>query len=84
MENNIEYIINPIGISVEEAAKLLGVSKPKLYQLMKRDDFPVYKSGGRVIISYEGLRIWMLKMVNYNEYFEIDTNNIDNKTVNRV
>ena len=57
----------PIGISVGEAAELLGVSKPKVYELLKRDDFPACKLGGRVVISYDGLRDWMLNEVNYKK-----------------
>ena len=58
----------PIGISAEEAAALLGVSKPKIYELMNRDDFPACKLGGRTVISYDGLREWMRKETeNYGE-----------------
>lgn len=53
----------PIGISAEQAAALLGVSKPKIYELMSREDFPACKLGGRTIISYDGLKEWLRREV---------------------
>lgn len=57
----------PIGISAEQAAALLGVSKPKVYELMSREDFPACKLGGRTIISYAGLKEWLSREVTKNE-----------------
>ena len=48
-----------IAISVNEAAKLLGVSRPTLYGLMKNADFPAFKLGGRRLISRAGLERWV-------------------------
>lgn len=42
-----------------ETAQVLGVSRPTVYQLMKRDDFPVFKVGTRTLVSAEGLRAWV-------------------------
>lgn len=53
--------MEPLAISAPEAARLLGVSKPKVYQLMGREDFPAFKVGGRTLISVEGLREWVHK-----------------------
>lgn len=49
----------PLALSVTEAAKLLGVSRPTLYTLLHRADFPSFKLGGRTLISAEGLREWV-------------------------
>ena len=46
--------------SVSEAAEVLGVSRPTVYTLIHRDDFPVFKIGNRVLISIEGLRQWVI------------------------
>lgn len=51
--------LEPMAVSAAEAARLLGVSKPKVYELMGREDFPAFKLGGRTLISVEGLRAWV-------------------------
>lgn len=42
-----------------EAARLLGVSRPTLYQLLNRADFPSFRVGARVLISVAGLQEWI-------------------------
>lgn len=51
--------MEPLAVSAAEAAHLLGISKPKVYDLMGREDFPSFKLGGRTLISVEGLRRWV-------------------------
>ena len=47
-------------ISVTEAADMLGISKPTMYQLVKRADFgAVVKIGRRTLISRSGLEEWV-------------------------
>ena len=56
MPNQLE----PIAVRASEAARLLGVSKPKLYELTHRDDFTAaFKMGGCTLFSVEGLRSWV-------------------------
>ncbi len=50
-----------IAISVPEAAKLLGISKPKAYELARRADFPAIQLGGRILVSVAGLQAWLEK-----------------------
>lgn len=45
--------------SPAEAAKVLGLSRPTVYTLMKRVDFPVFKVGSRTLVSADGLREWV-------------------------
>ena len=52
--------LEPLAVS----ARLLGVSKPTVYQMMNREDFPAFKVGARTLISVEGLREWIRKQVN--------------------
>lgn len=47
--------------NVSETADVLQVSRPTVYQLMKRADFPAFKVGKRTLVSAEGLRKWVLK-----------------------
>lgn len=48
-----------IALSVTEASATLGVSRPTLYRLIHRDDFPSFRVGGRVLISRDGLAQWV-------------------------
>jgi excisionase family DNA binding protein len=45
--------------SPTETAQVLGVSRPTVYTLMKREDFPAFKVGSRTLVSAEGLRAWV-------------------------
>ncbi len=51
--------LEPLAVSTTEAARLLGVSRPTLYQLLNRDDFPSFRVGSRVLISVSGLQAWI-------------------------
>ena len=51
--------IRPVAISVSDAAKLLGISKPTMYQVIHQPDFPAFRVGGRTLISTDGLRDWV-------------------------
>lgn len=58
--------LEPLAISAAEAARLLGVSKPTIYQYTGREDFPSFKLGGRLLISVDGLREWVKKQTEVN------------------
>lgn len=51
--------MEPLAVSLPEAARLLGVSKPTIYKYTGRADFPAFKIGGRVLVSVDGLRAWV-------------------------
>ena len=46
-------------LSVEEAGKLLGVSRQIAYQLSRRADFPTLHIGRRVLVPRKQLEEWM-------------------------
>ncbi len=48
-----------VALSVSEAAELLGVSRPTVYQLLNREDFPSFRIGTRRLISRSGLEAWV-------------------------
>ena len=48
-----------IALNVSEAAALLGISRPTMYQLMKRPGFPAFKVGTRTLISKAALLRWV-------------------------
>lgn len=47
-----------ITLSVAETAEVLGVSRPTVYQLIHRGDFPAFKVGGRTLIPRLALEEW--------------------------
>lgn len=55
----VEVTMEPLAVSAAEAARLLGVSRPTLYQLLNRADFPSFRVGSRVLISVAGLQEWI-------------------------
>lgn len=57
VENKI--IRSPLTCSVEEAAKILGVSRSMAYQLVRSEGFPTVKIGRRLLVSVKGLERWV-------------------------
>ena len=55
----MELKADRVALSVTEAAVLLGVSRPTIYQLMNREDFPSFRIGTRRLISRSGLERWV-------------------------
>lgn len=55
--NNTNY--EPIVLRPEEAAQLIGVSKPTMYALCRRKDFPAVRFGRVIRIPRSGLERWL-------------------------
>lgn len=51
--------VDKLAVGTTEAAKMLGISRPTLYQLLNRADFPSFRIGGRVLINVAGLQTWI-------------------------
>lgn len=49
----------PLAVSPAECARLLGISRPKVYDLINQGGFPSFKLGSRTLISVDGLREWI-------------------------
>ena len=49
-------IIEPLGVSVKDAAKALSISERTLWQLTKDGKIPATKAGSRVIYSVDALK----------------------------
>ena len=45
--------------SVPEAARVLGISETKMYQLVKTRGFPTIRIGRRSLVSVKGLERWV-------------------------
>ena len=56
-----------LAYSTAEAAEVLGVSRPVVYQLMKQEGFPSFKVGARTLVSAEGLWAWVQAQVERGE-----------------
>lgn len=48
-----------LALSISDVAELLGVSKPTVYELIHRSDFPSFKIGKRVLVSRARLAEWV-------------------------
>lgn len=50
-----------LALSISETAALLGVSRPTVYRLIHRADFPAFHIASRTMISREGLARWVME-----------------------
>ncbi len=48
-----------LSVSAKEAAQMIGVSMPTMYELCHRADFPSMTIGKKIIIPIEGLEQWL-------------------------
>lgn len=51
--------VDKVTLSVTETAAALGVSRPTVYALLHKRNFPAFKVGGRTLVSVDGLREWV-------------------------
>lgn len=51
----------PLTLTIKHLCEILGVSRPKAYDIMRRKDFPSLKDGNRVLIPRDAFWSW------YNE-----------------
>lgn len=50
-------------LSVSEAAEALSVSKPTIYRLIRTENFPAFKIGGRTVVGVAALKAWVDQQV---------------------
>ena len=48
-----------LSYTLAEAAAAINVSRPTMHQLVKRDDFPAFRSGKRWIIPIDPFKEWL-------------------------
>lgn len=51
--------MDPITVTVPEAARLLGVSKPTVYSMIRGEGLPHIKLNRRTVIPVDKLRKWV-------------------------
>lgn len=49
-----------ICLNITEVAEVLGVSRPTVYQLLHRADFPSFKVGNRTLVPKAALENWVI------------------------
>jgi excisionase family DNA binding protein len=54
----------PAKCNIDDAASLLGMSKPTLYLLTSQKKIPFYKYGKRLVFDREELEIWKSARMN--------------------
>ena len=54
-------VMDKLTLSATEAAQVLGVSRTKVYELLRREDFPTIMLGGRRLINAARLQEWLDK-----------------------
>lgn len=60
-----EFKFDPIAVRPNVAAKLMGISLPKVYELIARADFHgAFKFGACTLISVEELKDWVRRQCN--------------------
>ncbi len=56
-----DFLELPLTLTVEEVAKVLGISRAGAYSLVHREDFPAVKVGRRLIIPRDQFWSWVEK-----------------------
>ena len=49
-----------VALNITEVAEVLGVSRPLVYRLLHREDFPSFKVGNRTLVSRAALEQWVI------------------------
>ena len=62
LDNSISQQSSPgtkMTVSVREAAELIGISKPKMYELVHSNEIPSIHVGKKIVISRKALMDWL-------------------------
>lgn len=51
--------MDKLTVTVEEMAVIVGVSRPKAYELVHQVGFPTVRIGRRVVIPLDSLKRWL-------------------------
>lgn len=52
--------LEPLAVSAAEAARLLGVSRPTLYNLLNQSGFPSFRVGNLCLSAWPGCKIGLI------------------------
>lgn len=62
LDNSISQQSSPgtkMTLSVREAAELIGISKPKMYELIHSNEIPSIHVGKKIVIARQALMDWL-------------------------
>ena len=54
-----DILNNRVALTPAEAAKLIGISMPKMYELCRRSDFPAIRIGKSIRIPKSRFEAWL-------------------------
>ena len=57
-------------LSVPEAAELLGISKSKMYEIVRIKGFPAVRVGKRILVNAKRLEAWLDEVTEKGWYIE--------------
>ena len=55
----VELLANNRTLSVAQAARVVGISRARMYELVKIKGFPCIQIGRRLLVSTKGLERWL-------------------------
>ncbi len=71
LDNDIPQISSPVDtrvtMTVPEAAKLIGICKPKMYEMVRSGKVHSVKAGKKILISRQSLMGWLKRGDSYEE-----------------
>jgi excisionase family DNA binding protein len=59
IEQNLQTPIEPLLVRVEEAARLLSLSRSTIYEMLDRNELPSVRCGAARRIPLSALRAWV-------------------------
>lgn len=67
---NIPIKREKLVLSVPEAAELLGISKSKMYEIVRIKDFPAVRVGKRILVNAKRLEAWLDEVTEKGWYIQ--------------
>jgi excisionase family DNA binding protein len=63
---NLQASMNPISVGVEDAARMIGVARSMLYELLARGEIESFKLGRRRLILVKNLEAYINRQAEKN------------------
>lgn len=54
--------LEPLAVSAREAARLTGLSRSRVYELIAAGELEAVRSGARILIKLESVRTWFASL----------------------
>lgn len=63
---NLQASMNPLSVGVEDAARMIGVARSMLYELLARGEIESFKLGRRRLVLVKNLEAYINRQANEN------------------